>query len=60
MFFLFTCMNLFHIKDVNILSLIFIDHICIKGSPITLFAIILSLRADNLFCLMRSAFYHFM
>lgn len=52
MFFLFTCMNLFHIKDVNILSVIFIDHICIKGSPITLFAIILSLRADNLFCLM--------
>lgn len=26
-FFLFTCMNLFHIKDVNILSLLFIDYI---------------------------------
>lgn len=55
-FLLFTCVSLFHIKDVNILSLIFIYHIWVKISPITLFTIILSLRAYGLFCSMRSIF----
>lgn len=55
-FFLFTYMNLFHIKDVNILSLLFIDYVC-GGEipPVTLFAIILLLGADNLFYSVRSA-----